>query len=253
MKPLVLLVLLSLFLSLPFGAAKLTEGFRVSKMRLNWPANPKWETTLPASLNEILEQPYSFLGKGVQSFAFLSRDGRYVVKLLRFDRKKDKSKYLPLFNACKTAYERLKEETGLIYVHLNPTNLNFPIFRCKDAIGRPFEINLNPIRFIVQKKVNDFEEVLLQERHNPEAMKKRLDQFFDLIQTRASMGIWNKDPSLSRNFGFLDDRAIEFDFGNYRVDPKLDPSREMQRYYKKMRHWLSKNAPEWVDYCSSTR
>ncbi|MBX7067059.1 MAG: hypothetical protein K1X28_07500 [Parachlamydiales bacterium] len=241
------ILFIAIMLSLPFAATRLTQGFRISKLRLDWPADPKWETSVPASLNEILSEPFTFLGKGVQSFVFESPDKRYVVKLLRFDRKRDKTKYIPLFNACKTAYDRLKEETGLIYVHLNPTAIDLPIFHCKDAIGRSFEINLNSVRFIVQKKVEELEEVLLRERNDPIGMQKRLDQFFHLIRSRASIGVWNKDPSLSRNFGFLGGQAIEFDFGNYRIDPNLDPNREMERYHKKMRRWLSKNAPEYYN------
>lgn len=249
MKRILLLMLFaSLMLSLPTIARKLTQGFRLVKLRCDFPANSEWDFALPSSLHAILSQPFHYLGKGSQSYVFESADKQYVVKLFRFDRKHQLEKYLHLFEACKIAYEHLREETGLIYVHLNPTAIDFPIFRGKDAMGRRIQIPLNQARFVVQKRGHNLEEVLRDARHNPQVMRNRLKQFFDLLQARAAKGVFNKDPSLKRNFGFLEDQAIEFDFGSYRFDPTLDRAKEVQRYGQKLRHWLIQNAPEWVFY-----
>lgn len=239
-----------LMLSAPWIATKKTQGFHLAKLQLDFPVQAKWDTPAPESLHEIFDQPFHFLGKGMQSFVFASDDGRYVIKLFRFDKIKDKTEYIHLFDACKTAYDHLKAETGLIYIHLNPTD-HLPTIQCKNPLGRTMHISLNPLRFVIQRKGEPFEKTLFEARKDPTVMKKRLDQWCSLIQTRAFAGIRNKDPSLTRNVGFLEDRAIEFDFGNYRADGAATPSAEIERCRQKTRLWLSKNAPEWVPYLNA--
>lgn len=242
------LLFIALMLSLPFALTRLTHGFRLSKLQLDFPANPKWEAAPPDTLREILDQPFHYIGKGMQSFVFASQDGGYVLKLFRFDKKKDKQKYLVLFDSCKLAYDHLQTETGLLYVHINTTQNTLPSIRCQDSLGRSFLIPLDSYRFVIQRKGVEFEKTLLEARNDPEKMKTRLNQWFDLIQHRAAKKIWNKDPSLTRNFGFLENAAIEFDFGSYRIDSKITSSEEIARYTQKMRRWLNKNAPEWLTY-----
>lgn len=245
MKKLLFIVLM---LSLPFVLTRLTHGFKLSKLHLDFPADPKWEAAQPDALMKILDQPFHYIGKGMQSFVFASQDGGYVIKLFRFDKRKDKRKYLILFDSCKLAFDHLQTETGLLYIHINTTKNTLPSICCKDALGRSFRIPLDSYRFVIQRKGVEFEKILLEARNDPEMMKSRLNQWFDLIQHRAAKGIWNKDPSLTRNFGFLETKAIEFDFGSYRIDPKITPPQEISRYIQKMRRWLTKNAPEWLTY-----
>jgi len=235
-------------LSIPFGAKQCTQGFRIAKLNLDFPSNPDWNFEEDPNLPSILSQPYHFLGKGAQSYVFESEDGKYVVKLFRFDRKRDPKKIASVFEACRLAYQNLREETGLIYLHLNPTKNRFPPFQAKDPLGRSFKIPLDPLRFAIQKKAEDFETTMLAARDNPAQMKERIDQLMTLLHARTAKGIWNKDPNLSRNFGYLEDRAIEFDFGSYRQNACLDQEKEISRYSKKLRRWLHKYGLESTVY-----
>jgi hypothetical protein len=196
----------------------------------------------------ILDQPFHYIDKGSQSYVFESRDGKYVIKFFRFDYPETTLKVLTLFNACKIAYDQLREETGLIYLHLNLTQEGLPILLCKDAIGRKYRFPLDQYRFAIQKKAKSFRLTLQEARNDPVLMKKRMDQFLDLLRSRTAKGIFNTDPTLSRNFGFLDDRAIEIDFGNYRPTSTHNEISEMLRYTERLRRWLSTEAPEWVAY-----
>lgn len=241
-------LLVCVALSLPGFAKRLTQGFRIAKMQLEFPFHPEWEIHPDPAVHSILKQPFYFIGKGAQSYVFESKDRQYVVKLFRYDHPCCKSKILHLFNACKMAYDCLRKETGLIYIHLNPTPMDLPTLRCKDAVGRSYKIDLNQTRFALQKRAEDFQVTLKKASQDPPEMKKRLDQFVDLLQDRTAKNILNSDPSLSRNFGFLEDRAIEFDFGNYRYSADLNSRLEIDRYALKLRRWLSLNAPEWVAY-----
>ena len=268
MKRLLFFILVvSVFLSLPALAKRLTYGFRLAKTDLDFPHHPEWEVPLPPEMHAILQQPFHFIDKGTQSYVFESQDGNYVFKLFRYDQPPrghkgillfnacnmayDSSrghKVLLLFNACKMAYDLLREETGLIYIHLNPTVLGLPVFHCTDAVGRDVAFPLDHTRFAVQKKAKAFRAVLNEAKGNPIEMRKRLDQFVDLLQARTAKGIKNSDPSLSRNFGFLEERAVEFDFGSYRHLTDFDRVAEMKRYTFKLRLWLDRNAPEWISY-----
>ncbi len=250
MKRLLLfLIFATLFLLLPVSAKRFTQGFRLAKMNLEFPHHPEWEIAANPEVGDILKQPFSFIGKGAQCYVFGSKDGKYVIKLFRYDQPtSSEDKILYLFNACKMAYDQLREETGLVYIHLNPTPQNLPLLRCKDPIGRTYEIPLDRYRFAIQKRGLAFRETLKLAHQNPHEMQKRIDEFLALLQSRVGKGIFNTDPNLSRNFGFLEDRAIEFDFGNYRQTPDLNQQAEMKRYTNRLRRWLKKRAPEWVAY-----
>lgn len=235
-------------LLLPAMGKKLTQGFRVAKMELNFPSHLEWDVPLDPRVLAILDQPYHYIDKGSQSYVFESRDGNYVVKFFRFDHPADPLKVLTLFNACHIAYNQLREETGLVYIHLNLSQATLPILHCKDPIGRKYQFPLDHYRFAIQKKAKPFRITLEEANCDPALMQKRIDQFMDLLLSRTSKGIYNTDPTLSRNFGFLEDRAIEIDFGNYRPVSEHDQISEVRRYTARLRRWLSTEAPEWVDY-----
>src|SRR5690349_15990834 len=127
MRRLLLFILfVSLMLSLPGLARKLTHGFRIGKLHLDFPYQPQWEIACDPAIERILRQPFTFLGKGSQSYVFESQDGQTVVKLFRFDR----PDAIQLFDACKLAYDSLRDETGLLYIHLNITHMHLPTLRC---------------------------------------------------------------------------------------------------------------------------
>jgi hypothetical protein len=239
-----LLFVLSL-LSLPFVAKKFTQGFRVAKLEFHVPHHPEWEVPMDSQILSILDQPYAYLGKGAQSYVFASLDGRYVVKLFRSD---SEEKIIALFNACKMAYDCLKEETGLVYLHLNPTSQRLPILTCQDPLGRGIKLPLDRYRFAIQKRAKPFRETLEAAMGDPALMKARIDQFVALLVSRTEKGIFNTDPSLSRNFGFLDDRAVEIDFGNYHETASYSEFTEIKRYTHRLHRWLARTAPEWADY-----
>jgi hypothetical protein len=239
-----------LMLLLPFCLSWMVRGVRLTHVQANIPFYPEWETDLPANseILGVLDQPFSYLGKGLQCFVFQSQDGNYVVKLFR---SAPPAKMASLLNAFKLAYDRAQEETGLLYVHLNPTSEKIPLFQCRDALGRPYRLHLESYRFAIQRKAKPFRETLLASLSD-HTTQKRIDQFLALLKARAEKGIGNLDSNLSRNFGFLEDRAIELDFGNYFVSPALsDPDgrfREVQRYVGSLKNWLEKTAPEWGPY-----
>lgn len=247
-RVLVCIVFVLAMLSLPNLAKRATHGFRAAKLQLDFPFHPEWEPPPDLSYHEALKQPYSFIGRGAQSYVFASADGHYVIKLFRFDYPVVGDKVTRLFNACKMAYDDLREETGLLYIHLNLTPMGLPILRCTDAVGRSHRFDLNQTRFALQKRAQDFKQTLRAARYDPAIMKKRIDQFVQLLRSRTAKDILNTDPNLSRNFGFLDNQAVEFDFGSYQHVPEMNQTEEIAHYANRLRRWLKKNEPEWVAY-----
>ena len=244
-------------LSIPAGAKRLTHGFHIAKIRLEFPFDPQWE--VPSLLSEdeanrILGQRFRYLDRGAQCYAFSSEDGQYVLKLFRFDQREKRrsrrymeERLLGFFNSCKLAGAIAPEETGLVYLHLNCTSGKLPILNAKDPVGRPVRLPLDSCRFALQKKVKPLSSTLLEEREL-HRLSERLEEIVVLLEGRIEKGIGNKDPSLWRNFGFLEDRAVEIDFGNYIARPDFSESScrraELERYARHLRAWLEKNAPE---------
>jgi hypothetical protein len=243
-----LILFLAAAFSMPLAARKWAYGARIVKLQIDMPSRLEWETAIPSLASEILNQPFSFLGQGTQSIAFESQDGKYVIKFFRFDRLQSKEKAALLFDITKMAFDSLPHETGLIYVHLNETDGVLAPLKCKDRLFRTVTFPLDRMRFVIQRKATLFRTAMLEAKGDPVILKQRIDQFVSLVKRRASLDIKNIDPNVKRNFGFLDESAVEFDFGHFRLEANLDRNSEVHRYTDKLRKWLMINAPESVDY-----
>ena len=130
---------------------RLTDGFTVGNITSNFSYNSKWDTR-PLTAEEqntidgILSQPFSYLGKGCQSYVFQSQDGLYVLKFFKFQRYRikpwvvafsfipavekhiekrlehKKAKIERFLTSWRIAFDDLQNETGIVYVHLNKTD-----------------------------------------------------------------------------------------------------------------------------------
>jgi hypothetical protein len=259
-KTLLLLFLVLAVLSLPSGAKRLTRGFKLAKMRLEFGPQASWETVpklKEAEVLRILNQPFRYLDKGSQCYAFLSEDGQYVLKLFRFDQrhflkidKKTKLEKASRFlDGCKLAYVLAAEETGLLHLHLNQTSHTLPILKARGPLGQRFYLPLDRYRFALQKKASSLEEGLKKALSEGQFIEK-VEEIVSLLEQRIGKRIGNTDPSLWRNFGFLENRAIEIDFGNYVWRPDFSeekPARvEFERYMRSLRSWIEIHAPQYT-------
>ena len=162
---------------------KQTDGFQITKVISSIPSEEKWEMPqLEASerkeLEELLSHPFSYLDKGGQSYAFLSEDGKTVLKLFKMSNirqypylyhialpgildqlrikviQQQRRKLDRLFNSSAMAYKELKEATGLIYLNLNH-NPDFKDLQVTviDKLGIAHHLSLDTIPFALQKRV----------------------------------------------------------------------------------------------------
>ena len=220
-------------------------SFTVHRISSNLTYHPEWEIApLPpaelASIKKMLQQSYSYFSKGSQSFVFASQDGQYVIKFFRHDhlsapffydklpfewaqrRVAKKTKRLNYdFGSYKLAYENLKKETGLVFLHLNKTSDLGQTLDLVDKLGIHHQIPLDDYTFLLQRRASKFYPTLnqmIQENCIDEA-KKTLTNLTHLLALRAQKGLYAKDPNLESNFGIIGTDPIQIDVGRFRKKP----------------------------------
>ncbi len=227
------------------------------------------------SIDEVLGQSYEYLGRGHQCYAFGSEDGRFVIKLPRFDRyrlsfflracpfaflKKGREETRAdlqrrcdfLLESFRIAFEDLRDETALLYVHLNRTDDLVGTLRIRDRLGRTYELDPNRTAFLVQEKkpimMAAFEEFL--RAGDRKGAEEILDSFLELVSTRSLKGIYNKDPSFLRNFGWEKGRGVQIDIGSFYRKPQLPLQEAREKSFQEtathVRNWLRDLDPEML-------
>jgi hypothetical protein len=176
-------------------------------------------------------------------------DSKRVAIIQSRERRCEKS-----FSSYKIAYDHLKEETGIVYIHLNKTpEFSRPLVLI-DNLGNRNWIDLNEIEFILQKKADTFFTTLSKHIHAGDEQKAKecLDSILILIVNRSNKGIADKDPVVWRNFGFIGDRAVEIDVGSFVEDCHASKPYWLKNelFYEtlEVRKWLQKKNPELYRY-----
>ena len=121
-----------------FGLARLDRlffkqnaSFCLYYIQPKWSVCPKLVTKKHMGIETIVDQPFTYLTKGKQSFVFVSQDQKWVLKLPRLPRyarnwyvrgkKSSIADLQKMFDNFKSAYEELEGQTGVVYAHLQPT------------------------------------------------------------------------------------------------------------------------------------
>lgn len=254
------LVFSTAMLCVPVALKRITCGFRLAKLRLEIPFRSEWETPPPEreQCSAILNQPFTYLDRGAQCYVFLSADRQYVLKFFRYDQPINplrslfrfwfcspkpktpfKKKIEQFFSSCTIAYHLRREETGLIYLHLNRTENLLPKVKIRAPLGQVYEISLDHYRFAIQKKVETIREAFARVKDRQEA-KELIYSLIELVQRRKEKGIANLDLNISRNYGFIDGKAVEIDFGSFATSSKEE------EFLHRLSQFLTSVAPEWV-------
>ena len=244
-----------------------TAGFSAMKIAPAC-ADMSGEEMLPQA---VRGQRFSFLGHGGQSYAFVSEDGKYVLKLFRrrltpecllswplpafmrkaFQKRVDYAakKWQRDLQSYELAYEELKNETGLLYIHLGITShLNEPIV-IVDKLGIAHTIDLDRTAFAIQKKAESilpYLEHQIQAERLDEA-KTALMRTVGLVRARCKMGIFDEDPRLHKNLGFIEGQPVFIDLGRFKRDERMK-KREVQQgdllvCTARLRSWLAEHEP----------
>lgn len=257
-----------------------TEGFTILKIQSDLPYNPHWETAPLEGeekqfISETLSQPFFYLGSGAQCYAFLSQDGKSVIKFFKHHHmrpdhpihkiplpsglKKKRRKVIgnpekrieEVFTSCKLAYENLREESGLIAIHLTKSVQYDQTITLFDKLGIGHEIDPNKLEFVLQKKA---EPIFTQIRKKMssgklEEARESVQNFVQFVLVRCQKGILDKDNALKRNIGFVGNQPIMIDIGSLFVDPKLTKEKQKKEFIRKtggLGKWLEKYYPSLV-------
>lgn len=257
----------------------LTDGFLVSNIVSALPREPGRETR-PLSAGEeeelarALAQPYHYLGKGCQSYVFESEDGRYVVKFFKYQRFRPqawlkalsffppierlleekqvrKQKKLGLFmQAWKVAFDELKEESGLVAVHLNKSDHLRVDFTLYDKLGFKHTVPADSLEFLIQRKADRLIPWIEREMASGASGKVKI-LLDDLIQTLVAeyrRGLSDNDHALMQNTGVYRERPLHIDVGQFTRNARFaDPAVWHQELYNKtyqFRLWLLKAYPQ---------
>lgn len=232
-----------------------TLGFSVAKISSRFSYNEAFAVQEPEDLEpikQILSQKYTHLASGSQSYAFVSEDGKYVVKFFRMKhlthrisdlwrperRAHQKQNLLSIFRSHKLAYEHLKQESGLVYLHLNKTkhlSLTLPVV---DKWGRTHQINLDKTEFVVQEKAELIFNRLAKLRNDPAALQKSIGSILALVKTQCDKGIVDHDKAVKNNYGFVGDLPIHLDIGRLHFANK---PQEVARIKARIELWQQEN------------
>ena len=257
-----------------------TKGFTFTSIDRDIPYDPLLKPPLEfTDTNHILSQPFSFLDRGGQSYVLISHDQKTVLKFFkkqynvpdsliqtidtllptslkkyRFEfLKTRKERFYPIFESCQIAEDYLSEETGIIYLHLNPTT-TLPLLTVIDNLGIYHKVNLNTTSFLLQKKgeriFNKIEE--LKAIGDIDGTKRLIRNVFNYINKRSEKGIRDLDNGLKRNYGYIGSEALSLDIGSFTLDDTLkDPlirQEELERKTKQLGQWLAESYPELLPY-----
>jgi hypothetical protein len=226
------------------------------------------EDPMQQSLDFKWPQEFSYLGRGKQAFAFESFDQKYVIKF--FDRhrmelpwyhqlatkkwihrRKNKQDLYPI--SYLLAYELMREETDLLFVHMGPSKKRLPLITVIDKASRRFPIDLNQIPFVLQKKASQpFVRQLQLSKNKTEEFRSWIDQYIAINQKRISLFIANRDKHIKDNYRCEKERLVYIDPGRYYLKTKLSDPQILQEEWRRasyeLRAWIKKHASTELAY-----
>lgn len=258
------------------------EEFSVDNITFEVPKKKEWSTPPlfhdeEREIHYILSQPYSYLGKGHQLYAFASRDGQYVLKFIKFSnfkqnpfldwfpklpllaeykmgqKKQQQKKFDRVFNGYALAYAGNKETTGVIYIHLQKTNTFKKNAELIDRNGFTYFVDLDSTYFILQKKATVTKDVLksLLNRGEVATAKLKIRQIFDLYILEFQKKLADSDHNVMVNTGFVKDHPIHLDVGRLVLELEPDQNKFKQDLVKisqkRFGKWIYKNYPQYYE------
>ncbi len=208
---------------------------------------------------ELNTRRFYLIGKGAQFFAFESEDKNSVLKLFKAHhylptiskrlhaffspshqrRERWNNKFLETCACYELAFEKLKNETGLIALHFNKTEDQDLTVTLVDGI-KEFTVDLNELPFVLQKKAILLPDYLKQLSSKEEQIRA-IEAIKQLFAERTKKKITDARQSLRINYGFIDGKVVQIDPGKIYHDEQLDTRAEMERLNARVDQWVKKH------------
>lgn len=273
-----------------FAAARayyvLTDDFRISNITYGLPYEERWET--PAStpeqealVEQALDQDYYYIGKGAQSYAFASADGKYVLKFFKFkhlrpsffidslpaigplktyketQQARKQRKLYGVFHSYRLAYDVDKDESGLHYVQLNINGNPKRQVTVIDKLGLKRTIELDSVPFVIQDKGTTLRTVIRSHLNKGDIglAKRRFGQILDMYAREYAKGVYDHDHGVMQNTGFVGDRPFHLDAGKLLHDDamvnKTTAKKDALLVVETMNRWTNKYFPDYAPQIKS--
>lgn len=225
---------------------RLTDDFRLANIthdlshEKGWDI-PRLEPEEEKQVLAILDQPYTYIGKGAQCYAFESADHLYILKFFKFKHLRPtwfvqslppiypfngikeraeankKRKLQVVFNGYELAYKVHKNETEILFLHLNPTEYLKQYVTVYDKLGLKWNISLDDVVFLLQKKGETLQTRMkkLLKAGDIEGSKKAITQIFEMYVREYKKGIYDHDHGVMHNTGFVGSKPFHLDVGKF--------------------------------------
>lgn len=273
------LILIALCISAARFCHHQTKGFRLTKVQSNLFDTHVQELSIEEIqyIRSLFAQPFRYLGRGHQSFVFISDDQEHVIKVFNNAHQRKIAffkvlSYIPFFNGwasqkmsstqtkCQKtfesyaiAFEEMRDQTGLLFSHLNATE-GLPPITLIDPLNIRHRLNSNTLGFLIQKKVKLVYPALEEwiQHEDIDKAKRALSNLLDLFMWKCQKGIFDNDPLIRTNFGFLDEDAVQIDVGPLSKDLTIQESDRMRaeilRITTSLKQWLEEKSPDLLVY-----
>ncbi len=256
-----------------------TDGFSIARIQSILPSDLCWaspDPTHPVELDRALRQPYHYLGYGGQCYAFVSQDNRYVIKFFKtyfyqpkellyrltlpYPFKKTQIRHLQRareklirdFTSYALSWNDLREETGLIYLHLAKTTHLKQKLRIADKLNISHEIDLDHMEFVVQHRANLVYEHIAECMYNQDITKAKqaISSLLQLVKERSLKDCYDEDAKIHRNFGFVGNQPKIIDIGRIVKDSQRASlyKEDLKLMTIKFRDWLQQNHPVLISH-----
>jgi hypothetical protein len=251
-----------------------TKGF--SLQRIQFHTAPVQFATPDPAISHLLNQPYRYFGNGNQCYAFISEDGQTILKFFKYVDNAPPAwiakvpflnKFKPFslkriskiswkrdrdFQGYQLAYDRFREETGLLALHLSPTENTYPTITLYDKLGIIHSLDLNNTPFILQKRATLIYEQFLTwlQAGDIDKVRHGIDHLISLCAKRISKEIFDDDVHFYSNFGFIGEIPIQIDPGHFISG--LSPASELETLTLELKEWFAKNYPPLVSYVEAS-
>jgi hypothetical protein len=255
------------------------DGFQLTNIYREHPNAACWETRQLSpermeQLQTILRQPFHYLAKGGQAYAFLSQDGQYVLKFFKYQhyrpkpwarwfsfvpavraqsqaRKERKERWvLSAYSGWKLAVDQYPDQTQVLYVHLNKTEGLLPSCTIIDKAGEQHSVDLNRVEFLVQRRATMLEPALLEMIQAGKFLEAQelLSRLVALYRADYAQAVSDRDPCLLRNTGVVDGQPIHVDVGKLRPRKPVHDSQcasdKLRCKMLELRNWLEEKCPQ---------
>jgi hypothetical protein len=269
----VIITVISLFSYFQF--IKRTKGFCVEKIISKHPYHASWDVGPPTFehmrlLNRLGNQTFRYLGSGKECYAFASEDEGIVIKFFKQKHMTSFSfidffpipppfKYKRLetlhrhhylrqktFTSYMIAYQKFREESGLLFLHLNPTSYINKRFTFITPQGKLFTLDMDKMEFLIQQKADHiFDRIdFLMKKGEIKPAQTVIKALLSHITTRSLRGIGDGDNNCKRNLGLVQNQPISIDIGEFYPAPAGYPQKgEYVMAMEDFQSWLDRKYP----------